>query len=154
MKGTYTIVIACNRSVNVRFGRLGCARVLRGLYVYSGSALGQGAVSLEGRIMRHSRSRKKIRWHVDHMTSNQYCTVRAAIYIESKRRLECDVSNLITKRLSASPLLPHIGASDCLCRGHLMRVNSLREKALMDQVRTIYSKFGNPVCLIIAREPR
>jgi Uri superfamily endonuclease len=145
MKGTYTIVISCNRPANVRFGRLGRAKILRGLYVYSGSALGEGAMSLEGRIRHHSRARKKKRWHVDYMTSKQSCSLRAAIFIESNRRLECDVNNLLAEELNACPLLPHIGASDCKCRGHLMRVTSIREKALLKQIRMIYSKFGNPV---------
>lgn len=154
MRGTYTIVISCNRPVNVRFGRLGRTKILRGLYVYSGSALGQGAMSLEGRIRRHSRARKKIRWHVDYMTSNQRCTVRAAIFIESTKRLECDVNNMLVEELNARPLLPHIGASDCKCKGHLMLVTSTREKVLLKQIRTIYSKFGNPVYLTVARRPR
>jgi Uri superfamily endonuclease len=154
MRGTYTIIISCKKSVNLRFGGLGRAKTLRGLYVYSGSALGQGAMSLEGRISRHSRSHKKIRWHVDCMTSKQWCTVKAAIHVESPRRLECDVNNMLVEKLNASPPLPHIGASDCKCRGHLMRVTSLREKALLKQIWAIYSKFGNPVYLAITKRPR
>ena len=151
MRGTYTIVISCKKSVNLRFGRLGRAKTLRGLYVYSGSALGQGAVSIEGRISRHSRSHKKARWHVDYMTSNQWCTVKAAIWVESERHLECNVNSMLVERLDACPPLPHIGASDCKCRGHLMQVTSLSEENLLSQIHKVYCKFGNPVYLAITR---
>ena len=154
MKGTYTIVIRCRQSVDLSFGNLGRAKIRPGLYVYSGSALGRGAVSLEGRIRRHLRRRKKIRWHVDYVTSSRRCMVKAAIYLESTRRLECDVSRMIGERLGAHPLLPHIGASDCSCSGHLMRVTSLREKGLLDEIWAMYAGFGNPVCLKILRGAR
>lgn len=154
MKGTYTIVISCNHAIDVKFGRLGRSKVQRGLYVYSGSALGKGAMSLEGRIGRHSRRHKKIKWHVDYMTSNPRCAVRAAVYVESTRRLECDINNIISAKLNGYALLPHIGASDCTCKGHLMRVVSIREKTLLQHILAIYSRFGNAVHLSINGDPR
>jgi Uri superfamily endonuclease len=154
MKGTYTVVILCKHTVNIRFGRLGRLTVLRGLYVYSGSALGKGAMSLEGRVRRHSCRHKKRRWHVDYMTSNRNCRVRAAVYVESLRRLECDINSMISDELNAHPLLPRIGASDCACRGHLIRVKAMQEMALLQHIRAIYSRFGHPICLNINRKPR
>jgi len=154
MRGTYTIVISCNRSGNVRFGRLGCAKIVRGLYVYSGSGLGQGAMSIEGRIRRHSRACKTRRWHVDYLTSSRRCTVRAAIFMQSRRRLECDVNNMLVKKLKANPTLPHIGASDCKCGGHLMRVACFREKTLLKQIQAIYNEYRNPVYLTVPGRPK
>jgi Uri superfamily endonuclease len=149
MKGTYTIVISCNRAFNVRFGRLGRSNVPKGLYVYSGSALGKGAMSLEGRLGRHSCRHKRMKWHIDYMTSSRRCEVRAAICVESRRRLECNVNSMISDRLKAHPLLPRIGASDCTCRGHLMRVTAMREKTLLQHIWAVYARFGRPVCLSI-----
>jgi len=147
MRGTYTLVILCNHAVDIEFGRLGRSKVLKGLYVYSGSALGKGSMSLEGRLRRHSCHYKKRKWHIDYMTSNPRCTVRAALYVESARHLECKINGMISHELNATPLLPRIGASDCTCKGHLMRVATMQEKAVLQHIQTIYSRFGHPVCL-------
>lgn len=150
MKGTYTIILSCSASLKVKIGRLGYAKIRRGIYVYTGSALGKGAVSLEGRIKRHSRARKKARWHVDYLTSKQYCSVKAAIYLESTRQLECQISSMICKKLGGQPLLLHVGASDCGCDGHLLVVDSsLTERSAANQIWAIYSEFGEPTLLLV-----
>ena len=61
MKGTYTIVVRCNDAGYSTFGKLGRARLRKGHYLYTGSALGRGAVSLEGRLERHMRRQKRLR---------------------------------------------------------------------------------------------
>jgi Uri superfamily endonuclease len=154
MRGTYTIIISCNRPLKVTFGSLGTVKIPRGLYLYCGSALGKGAVSLEGRIRRHWRRNKKIRWHVDYMTSNRSCSVRAAIYVESTERLECNLNNALSKDLKALPVLPHLGASDCSCESHLMSIGGMNEETLVERIRTIYSKYGFPVHVIRTNQLR
>ncbi len=145
MKGTYTIVLACKRSMRIRFGKLGYARPEKGHYLYTGSALGDGAVSLEGRLKRHARLSKSIRWHVDYLTSDSGCKVQAAIYLKSRRRLECSVNRWIFEKLSAFPVLPRLGASDCKCITHLLRADpSLSRPEILDWLNRIYSKFGEP----------
>lgn len=145
MKGTYTIVIRCNHVGFTTFGKLGRAKLLKGHYLYTGSALGRGAVSLEGRLGRHIRRQKRLKWHIDYLTSRADCNVTSAVYVVSDRHLECRVNRSISKGLDISPVLLKIGASDCKCNGHLLgplvRVNG---RYLMSRLESIYSQFGMP----------
>jgi len=143
MRGTYTIVLACKGTIRVRFGKLGEARLAKGYYLYTGSALGRGAVSLEGRLARHRRRSKKIRWHVDYLTTRRKCTPTAAVYVISRRRLECIINRLICDKLQAEPILPRLGASDCTCNGHLVRAGTkVSQPDLLNQLKRVYSRFG------------
>ena len=143
MKGTYTIVLKCRRTMRVRFGKLGFAKIEVGYYLYTGSALGRGSVSLEGRLTRHERSSKKVRWHVDYLTSRPGCDFRGAVCLISTSRLECKINRSIQADLNVESTLPHIGASDCRCSGHLLRVKSRSSVAdLLNRLGCIYSMFA------------
>ena len=143
MGGTYTIVLACERPMRVRFGRLGRVKVKIGYYLYTGSALGLGAVSLEGRLTRHSRSFKKKRWHVDYLTARQGCKLKGAVYLVSNERFECKINRAIRKKLNTQVILQHLGASDCKCEAHLVRVNETLSKIrLLNRIKQTYSRFG------------
>jgi Uri superfamily endonuclease len=145
MRGTYTILLACEKPMRVKFGRLGCAKVKVGYYLYTGSALGQGAVSLEGRLTRHKRSFKKKKWHVDYLTSRRGCRFKGMVYLVSNRRLECRVNRSILDNLNTQSSLPHIGASDCKCDAHLVRVaENLSMGELLNRVEQVYMRFGVP----------
>ncbi len=138
-------MLACRKPARVRFGRLGTARLGVGYYVYTGSALGRGAVSLEGRLMRHRRRSKNRKWHVDYLTSHKAFRVVGAVYIVSGSRLECRISGSIRKNLNIQPILPHLGASDCNCDGHLFKsATALDEAELARELATVYSAFGRP----------
>lgn len=155
MKGTYTIMIACDSSIRVKFGKLGYAEVGKGCYLYTGSALGRGAVSLEGRLKRHSSVSKRVRWHVDYLTCHPSAKVKAAVFLRSPRRLECLIGRAVSREMNASPILPHIGASDCKCRGHLVRADSsLNAATIVSRLRRIYLKFGQPFLLSMDPETK
>ena len=155
MKGTYTILVTCESSMRVKFGRLGYAEVGKGFYLYTGSALGRGAVSLEGRLKRHSRVSKRVRWHVDYLTCHPSAKVKAAVCLRSPRRLECLISRAVSGKMNASPLIPHIGASDCKCRGHLVRADSsLNAAMIVSRLKRIYLKFGQPFLLSVYPETK
>jgi Uri superfamily endonuclease len=148
VKGTYTILMEFSRPLQVRFGGLGSAKVEKGCYVYTGSALGKGAVSLEGRLSRHFHRAKKIKWHVDYLTTRRGCAVSAAVYVKSRKRLECLVNRRLTEALGAKLVLRHLGASDCTCPAHFFQVGGLRS-ALAGTVG-VYAEFGEP-CLVNGR---
>ena len=155
MRGTYTLLLEIKRPANFSFGKLGRARVKKGYCLYTGSALGRGAVSLEGRLKRHSRSSKRPKWHVDCLTSHPGCTVKAAICLRSRKRLECVINRAISEMLDASPILPHIGASDCRCDGHLSTIGSLiNADKILVQVKTAYSRFGSALLVWAAAESK
>ena len=120
MKGTYTIIIECQSSSICVFGSLGRARLRRGHYLYTGSALGSGPASLEGRLQRHRKHSKVRWWHIDYLTTKRSCKVVNEIYHLSNRRLECSISECISHKLKILPVLPKIGSSDCNCAGHLL----------------------------------
>jgi sugar fermentation stimulation protein A len=150
MKGTYTIVVRCNDAGYSTFGKLGRARLRKGHYLYTGSALGRGAVSLEGRLERHLRRKKRLRWHVDYLASRPDCDVTGALYVVSDSRLECKVNSAISKALDISPVLLKIGASDCKCNGHLLGpVHGLNERYLMRRLKLVYAQFGVPQSCIV-----
>ena len=120
MKGTYTIIVDCRSPGLCVFGSLGRARLRRGHYLYTGSALGSGSASLEGRLQRHRKQSKVRWWHIDYLTSKRSCKVVNEICHLSNRRLECTVSESISHELKIMPVLPRIGSSDCNCEGHLL----------------------------------
>ena len=145
MKGTYTIIVDCGFEGYLAFGRLGRAKIRRGRYLYTGSALGHGATSLERRLERHGKRWKKRKWHIDYLTSKRECLVSGAVYVESKRRLECKVNQAISKGFNLSPILPKIGASDCQCDGHLLGPEVQLSMVVMHRrLVNIYRRFGSP----------
>ncbi len=132
------------------FGKLGRARLRKGHYLYTGSALGRGAVSLEGRLERHMRRQKRLRWHVDYLTSCPDCDVTGAVYVISDDHLECKVNSSISKELDVSPVMLKIGASDCKCNGHLLGpARSLNENYLMKRLKSVYAQFGEPRSYVV-----
>ena len=150
MKGTYTIVVRCKHASRSTFGRLGSTELRTGFYLYTGSALGRGAVSLERRIERHMRRQKRLRWHVDYLTSRPDCNVTGVVYVVSEDRLECKVNSSLEKKLDISPVLLKIGASDCKCNGHLLGpARRLNERYLMRLLKAVYAPFGVPQSYVV-----
>lgn len=143
MRGTYTLLIHSRRSVGVTFGKLGYAKLRKGYLLYTGSALGQGSLALEKRIKRHASRSKRVRWHVDYLTSHPDCGVRAAICLNSRRRLECAINRSINHELAVRPVLPRLGSSDCNCDAHLLSVTSPKnEHEIQQALERLYSRFG------------
>ena len=146
LRGTYTLLLACKRPFEVRIGKLGLTKIKRGTYLYTGSALGSGAVSLERRIARHRRRNKRVRWHVDYLTVRPEVAVANVICIESDKRLECQINRRIVSNLKAKPIIRRAGASDCNCIGHLLSVKS-HSSAILKGLKEIYSMLGEPLFL-------
>ena len=145
MKGTYTMILSCRQPFRVVIGRLGYARIGAGYYLYTGSALGVGAQSLEGRLRRHLQRSKRMRWHVDYLTSNPRCRIKAAVWLMSSQRMECAINRAVSVEFHAKPVLPGAGSSDCECDGHLMEVQAAIEPSRMSEVLVrVYRRFGAP----------
>ena len=146
MNGTYTLILHCRRSFRVKVGSLGYADVGKGYCLYTGSALGRGSVSLEGRLKRHFRASKKLKWHVDYLTSHPLCDVDSVVYLKSVAHLECKINRGILQRLDVQPLLPHAGSSDCNCKAHLLKVRvSTGAQGIKRSLTQIYEAFGDTV---------
>lgn len=148
MRGSYTIILRCMRPLNATFGKLGHAKLDRGYYVYTGSALGRGSASLENRLRRHMRHRKRLKWHIDYLTTKNGCNIAAVVFLQSERRLECSINRHIRETFLFIPILPGLGSSDCKCDAHLRKANSgLTMNQILDRVERIHAEYGKPICL-------
>ena len=102
----------------VTVGRVGEVCLARGTYLYVGSA----QRNLAARVGRHFAREKRIRWHIDHLTTHADVTVtRAAIWPLGKE-WECQLAEALVAAELAERVVPGFGASDCRCGGHLLRV--------------------------------
>lgn len=152
MRGIYTIVVECEADGYARFGRRKRTRLRRGRYLYTGSAMGTGATSLEGRIGRHEKRRKSVRWHIDYLTSKRGCRVSGAVCIVSGRRLECAINQRILEELKPFPLFPRAGASDCSCSGHLLGPLNVPSHQLLTSLVGAYRKVNPEHAHILLRK--
>jgi Uri superfamily endonuclease len=148
LNGTYTLILNCKVPFRVKIGSLGYVNVQKGYCLYTGSALGRGSVSLEGRLNRHFRTSKKPNWHIDYLTSHRCCKVECAVCLNSSNHLECQVNKAILHRLNVQPLLSHAGSSDCDCEGHLLKVELLNSgRRILWSLMRIYEAFGDTVLI-------
>jgi sugar fermentation stimulation protein A len=110
--GSYLLVLRNDRPRSLRVGRLGLVRFPRGHYVYVGSALG----SLDARVARHLRKRKKTFWHIDALTPEPMA-VSAVYPIRRTDRIE----GALAARVEAlcDTAVEGFGASDAEERSHL-----------------------------------
>lgn len=113
--GAYVLLVELPEPLQFDFAG-GSARLAPGFYLYCGSARGPGG--LAARIARHMRRAKKIRWHIDRLTTAGV-THGAWIFPDGD---EC----ALARRCESLPTpLPGFGASDCpTCRSHLFLASS------------------------------
>ena len=109
--GCYLLVVRLAEPRRVVVGGLGVREMGPGYFVYVGSAM----AGLAPRIARHKRKRKKLRWHIDYLTS--VADGVTAVAIMSRTRLECRLATEM-KRISVGET-PGFGCSDCDCSSHL-----------------------------------
>ena len=111
MKGIYCLVICLKRKKTINIGKkLGKTTFNKGYYVYVGSAMN----SLNSRIKRHLSDEKKLHWHIDYLLKES--EVADVIYAETTKKLECDLSNCLSRQTFG---IPDFGCSDCNCKSHL-----------------------------------
>ena len=120
MKGSYILLIFLPDELRIRIGSLGLLTFPEGYYLYIGSAMGNNtSTSLENRVKRHvtKSKNKKIFWHIDYLLTNKNCVIIHIYLIPSMIRLECIMSEEISK--SSDNLVRGFGSSDCKCQSHL-----------------------------------
>ncbi len=91
-----------------------------GIYVYVGSAQN----SLEKRIARHFRKKKKKFWHIDYLLENENVKIITVLYKIAPRREECRIAKEIN---SIGSPIKGFGSSDCKCKSHLFKLNNYEE---------------------------
>lgn len=116
-KGSYLLILKLGRSHRIAVGSLGEFDFPAGRYVYAGSAQGPGGVA--GRVRRHLRPLQvnALHWHIDYLRTAAMAT--HAWWSPGTQPMECQFSQAME---SLGVLQPRgFGASDCGCRGHLVR---------------------------------
>lgn len=116
-RGAYAMVIDLTRPLVLEIPRYAGSILPAGRYVYCGSAYGAGGIA--GRVRRHLRADKKLRWHVDHLTHAG--TVVDVMPVIGGR--ECALLAAVLTTPGAHVPLRRFGSMDCLsCPAHLVAV--------------------------------
>jgi len=107
---SYQLILKISEKISIKIGKLGLFTFPAGQYIYTGSA----KKNMEQRIARHLRKEKKVRWHIDYLT-----TLASVEIIEVRRSAENECS--LNKKTKGRITVPGFGASDCKegCRSHL-----------------------------------
>jgi Uri superfamily endonuclease len=124
MKGTYAIIMDLTRNKRISVGKLGKINFKKGYYLYVGS----GQNSLETRIARHLRKKKKKFWHIDYLLSQRETRMRE-VWIAEDRRIECLTARKILEEINTPLLGKKFGSSDCKCPTHLFYLNQSKKLA-------------------------
>jgi sugar fermentation stimulation protein A len=109
--GLYIAVFELSDAQDIRIGKLGSFEFQAGTYFYVGSA----QRNLTARIERHARQSKPLRWHIDYLSV--HAPMLGAVLIPGPRQQECHIANELRGLYDST--IPHFGASDCRCPGHL-----------------------------------
>mgnify|MGYP001032364332 CR=1 FL=1 len=118
MKGTYAIIVELTNDKRISVGKLGRINFRKGYYLYVGS----GQNSLETRIARHLRKRKKKFWHIDYLLVKREARIKE-VWVAENRRVECLTARKILEEVNIPLIARKFGSSDCRCPTHLFYLN-------------------------------
>jgi len=123
-KGTYTLMVFVPSEKRIEIGRIGVQRFPEGYYAYTGTALGKGPLSLEGRISRHLKKNKKRLWHIDFLLADRDVEVISALIAPANERMECEINQYLQEKIHVEIPILKFGSSDCKkgCKSHLLHL--------------------------------
>lgn len=111
--GLYQLLLYLPENKRIIVGSKGVSNFNAGYYIYTGSA----KRNLNARVSRHIKHKKKLRWHIDYLTSRALCIAHRCYLTPSFS--ECELHNATLKLSNASMPVKGFGASDCRCYSHL-----------------------------------
>ena len=114
-KGTYVLFVTLRNETTITAGALGPHTFSPGTYCYVGSAM----AGLDQRLKRHLAHDKKLKWHIDYLTT--VCDSSEAWESYPDPVPECDLGRM-AEECGAVPEMDCFGCSDCGCRTHLFRI--------------------------------
>ncbi|OYT61200.1 MAG: hypothetical protein B6U69_04025 [Thermofilum sp. ex4484_15] len=86
-KGVYVLLMEVKSETVKRVGSLGSIRLVKGIYVYIGSARGPGGI--RGRVSRYLKGPRKLRWHIDYIICDRrLVSLKALVFGECDENLE------------------------------------------------------------------
>jgi len=117
--GTYALWVPLTTPAQIAIGRLGEYNFIAGVYIYVGSALGEGG--LRARLSRHLKHGKTPHWHIDWLLA--IASVTDVFYFVSPTHLECKWAQTLASLPTAALPVRSFGSSDCRkgCEAHLIR---------------------------------
>ena len=117
--GLYVLLLRLNIAVMLRVGALGEVTLPAGDYLYVGSA----RRGLRARIDRHRRREKRVRWHIDYLTTHPGCDLEDVLAFVDPAITECELLRVVAAATGATAPVPGLGSSDCRsgCPAHLVR---------------------------------
>lgn len=121
-KGSYSLLIELNESVELNVGALGRTKFSSGFYVYNGSAFGRGGLK---RVERHKEKSNEVsgcHWHIDYLLTSPKTEV-VDVYTGEGSDHECGLSQ---EMKTSFDLVEGFGCTDCGCSSHLF-YSDLRE---------------------------
>ncbi len=100
---SYILLLNVRRDCKVNVGSLGFLDISKGYYIYVGSA----KRNTFHRLMRHFARVKKLRWHIDYLTSHKYVSTELALILVNID--EKDVAKLFSSKFKS---VKGFGSSD------------------------------------------
>lgn len=119
-RGIYVLAMQLAQAKAITIGRLGTFEFPAGFYIYVGSAMSGFA----GRINRHLKRKKRMRWHIDYLLE-EADLLWVDLYETEDTGDECRLCSQIALLKGAKIIADRFGASDCGCRSHLYYFESL-----------------------------
>jgi Uri superfamily endonuclease len=118
--GIYALALKIDAPCTLRIGRLGRFTFQAGTYHYCGSTRGPGGVvALAYRHLQNGRTKRR-HWHVGWL--RQVAKPVCVIWTHTRRADECEWAQVLSSQGSREP--EGFGASDCGCKGHLVRLET------------------------------
>ena len=110
-------MLMVERDLRIHVGSLGAVEFKKGYYIYVGS----GQKNLEKRIQRHKRRIKKVKWHIDYLTTRSDVKVLKAAAYNLPKKYECIIADIL-RSMRFKPIRG-FGSTDCGCISHLYKID-------------------------------
>ncbi|MCF6270942.1 MAG: GIY-YIG nuclease family protein [Melioribacteraceae bacterium] len=108
-KGIYILELFAEKDFSISAKKFIGFTFPKGYYYYVGSA----QKNLKSRIARHLRRKKKVHWHIDHLTThNSVKTLNSFIIPEAEKIIEAEIANNFVNYFDAQIIVEGFGNSD------------------------------------------
>ena len=116
--GLYALVLRLDEPEEITVGKLGRVMFPSGYYIY----VGRARKGLYGRVARHRRKYKRLRWHIDYLRERADLV---GVEVMFGKDGECELARRIAELPGAEEPVEGFGSSDCGCRTHLFHFEEL-----------------------------
>ena len=111
MLKSYILILISKKDLSIKIGSLEEINFKKGYYIYVGS----GKRNIKNRVIRHLKRYKKIKWHIDYLTTNKNFKIKYIFLFDEIS--ECEISKKFY--LNNFSYIYKFGSSDCHCKSHL-----------------------------------